>query len=105
MTIAHTSYDSADYLTDDASIAAYLEEVIAEGDAALIGHALGVVGRARGMSQLARDAGVSRENLYRALSAEGNPEFNTVLKVLKALGLRLSVVPDAKTEDMKGSGT
>ena len=86
-------YDSASYLTDDASIAAYIEEVIETGDAALVSHALGVIARARGMTEVARDAGVSREHLYRALSSEGNPEFGTVFKVINALGLKLSVEP------------
>lgn len=88
-----TPYDSARYLTNDESIAAYLEEAIEGGDARLIAHALGVVARAKGMAQIAREAGVSRENLYRALSSEGNPEFATVLKVIQALGLKLSVTP------------
>lgn len=89
--LATRPYDSAAYLTDDESIAAYLEEVIESGDPTLVSHALGIVARAKGMAQVAREAGVSREHLYRALSSEGNPEFGTVLKVLGALGLRLSV--------------
>lgn len=94
-------YDSANYLTDDASIVAYLEEVIATGDPTLISHGLGVVARAKGMAQVARAAGVSREHLYRALSADGNPELATVLKVLGALGLRLSVEPaDAERDEL-----
>ena len=95
-TLATRPYDSASYLSDDASILAYIEEVIESGDPALVSHALGVVARAKGMSQIAREAGVSREHLYRALSSEGNPEFATVLKVLGALGLRLSVEPADK---------
>jgi probable addiction module antidote protein len=85
-------YDTADYLTDDDRIAAYLEAVIEEAgdDPALIAQALGAVARARNMSQLARDTGLTREGIYKALSAEGNPSFATVLKVAKALGLRLA---------------
>lgn len=65
-----------------------------EGDPALIAAALGDVARARGMTQMARDTGVTREALYRALSPDGNPEFSTVLKVMKSLGLRLSVAAE-----------
>ncbi len=82
-------YDTADYLRTEEDIALYFDAVLEEGDPALITHALGVISRARGMSQLARDTGMSREGLYRALSADGNPEFTTVMKVIKALGLRL----------------
>jgi probable addiction module antidote protein len=84
-------YDSADYLTDDERIAAYLEAIIEEAgdDPTLIAQALGAVARARNMSQLARETGLTREGLYKALSADGNPSFATVLKVAKALGLRL----------------
>jgi probable addiction module antidote protein len=97
--IASRPYDSANYLTDDESIAAYIEDVLESGDSALVSHALGVVARAKGMAQIAREAGVSREHLYRALSSEGNPEFSTVLKVLTALGLRLSVESTNTSKD------
>ena len=70
-------------------MAGYLEACLEENDPALIAHALGVIARAKGMTQLARDTGLTREGLYRALSREGNPEFATVLKVFNALGLRL----------------
>jgi probable addiction module antidote protein len=85
-------YDTADYLTDDDRIAAYLEAVVEEAgdDPVLIAQALGAVARARNISQLARDTGLTREGIYKALSAEGNPSFATVLKVAKALGLRLA---------------
>ena len=59
-------------------------------DAAFISHALGVIARAKGMAQLAKDTGLGRESLYKALSSEGNPSFATILKVIKALGLRLA---------------
>jgi probable addiction module antidote protein len=97
--IASRPYDSAEYLTDDESIAAYIEDVLESGDSTLVSHALGVVARAKGMAQIAREAGVSREHLYRALSSEGNPEFGTVLKVLTALGLRLSVESANSSKD------
>ncbi|MGH8655464.1 MAG: addiction module antidote protein [Gammaproteobacteria bacterium] len=82
-------YDSVQYLRYDADMAAYLEAALEDGDPALVAHVLGVIARAKGMSQLARDTGLGRESLYKALSAEGNPEFATVLKVIRALGLRL----------------
>ena len=70
-------------------MALYLEACLEENDPALITHALGVIARARGMTQLAKDTGISREGLYKALSAEGNPEFATILKVTRALGIKL----------------
>ena len=91
-------YDTAEYLDSQEAVAAYIDAVLEDGDPALIAQALGTVARARGMSQIARDTGLSRESLYRALSAEGNPEFGTVLRVLKALGLRLMTAPLAAEE-------
>lgn len=89
-TRTHTRpYDSAEYLKTDADMAAYLDAVLEDGDPALVTHALGAIARAKGMAQLARDTGLGRESLYKALSADGNPEFATVLKVVKALGLTL----------------
>ncbi|MEW6354452.1 MAG: addiction module antidote protein [Pseudomonadota bacterium] len=82
-------YDAAEYLETEEDMAAYLEAALEEGDPALVIHALGVIARARGMTQIARDSGLRRESLYKALSAEGNPEFATVLKVVKALGIKL----------------
>jgi probable addiction module antidote protein len=86
-----TRYDTADYLKSDEEMVAYLDACIEDdpGDGSLIRVALGTIARARGMSQLARDTGISREGLYQALSAEGNPEFSTVMKVIRALKLRL----------------
>jgi probable addiction module antidote protein len=87
-----TRYDTADYLKDEERIQAYLDAVMEEGgdDPGLIAHALGNIARARNMSQLARDTGLTREGLYKALSGTGNPSFATVLKVAQAMGLRLS---------------
>ena len=84
-------YDTADYLKTEEDMALYLDACIEEdpGDGSLIRTALGSIARAKGMSQLARDTGISREGLYRALSAEGNPEFSTVMKVIRALGVKL----------------
>jgi probable addiction module antidote protein len=86
-------WDSADYLKTEEDITLYFEACLEEdpGDGSLIRSALGAISRARGMSQLARDTGLTREGLYKALSAEGNPEFTTIIKVIKALGLRLHV--------------
>jgi len=86
-----SKWDSAAHLRSDEDIALYFEACFEEdpGDGSLIRHALGVIARARGMSQLARETGLARESLYRALSDGGNPEFSTVMKVIKALGIRL----------------
>jgi probable addiction module antidote protein len=88
-------FDAVDYLKTDEACAEYLSAALGDGDPALITAALGDVARARGMSQLARDAGLTREGLYKALSEQGNPSFATVLKVLRALGLQLHVAPVA----------
>jgi probable addiction module antidote protein len=93
MTVETVRWDTTRYLKSKEDIAAYLEAVFEDGDAALVAHALGEVARAEGMTQLAKETGLSRESLYRALSAAGNPELATVLKVMKALGLVLSVKP------------
>jgi probable addiction module antidote protein len=93
MGLKTTRYDTADYLDSPEAIAAYIDAVFEDGDPALLVHALGVVARARGMTQVARETGLSRESLYRALDSNGNPEFATVVRVLKALGLRLTAVP------------
>lgn len=89
-----TRYDVAEHLRNPEEMAAYLEACIedADGDAAFIAKALGDIARAKGMSQVARDAGLSRESLYRALSGEHSPSFDTILKVLRALGLELHAV-------------
>lgn len=86
-------WDPAEHLESDEDIAAYLDAALEDGDPTTIVAVLGDIARARGMTQLAREAGVGRESLYKALSATGNPEFATVMKVLHALGLRLRVQP------------
>ena len=93
MTLETLPFDSAKYLETEEDIAFYLQAVLEENDPALFAHALGQVARAKGMTQLARETGLAREALYRALSAEGNPELATVMKVVKALGLHLSAEP------------
>ena len=91
MTVKLTRYDTAEYLKSDEDIQAYLDAVLEEGgdDPRYIIHALGIIARAKNMSQLARDTGLSREGLYKALSEEGNPTFATVTKIAKALGLQI----------------
>ena len=84
-----TTFDAAQHLKTNQEMAIYLDEMLSENDPAMITHALGVIARAKGMTQLAKETGVSREGLYKALSSDGNPEFSTVLKVIKALGLTL----------------
>jgi probable addiction module antidote protein len=86
-----TRYDVAEHLRTPEEMAAYLEACLEEanGDAAFIAKALGDIARAKGMSQVARDAGLSRESLYKALSGERTPGFDTILKVMGALGLKL----------------
>lgn len=93
MAVTTKTWDVADHLDSEERIALYLEAAFEDGDPALIAAALGDVARAMGMTRLARRTGLTRESLYRALSAEGRPEFTTVLKVLRAFGLRLAPVP------------
>ncbi len=85
-------YDSADYIETEEDIAAYLDAVMEEGgeDPTYVTRALGVVARARNISKLARDTGMSREGIYKALSEDGNPSFATVAKIAGALGLRIT---------------
>ena len=82
-------WDAADHLKTNADRAAYLEAALQDGDAAVITAALGDIARAKGMTRIARRAGLGRESLYKALSPEGRPELATVLKVVRALGLTL----------------
>ena len=90
--ITTTRYDVAEHLRTPEEMAAYLEASMEEanGDAAFIAKALGDIARAKGMTQVARDAGLSRESLYKALSGERAPSFDTILKVIGALGLKLN---------------
>ena len=83
------TWDAADHLQSREDMAAYLEAALEDGDAVVVAAALGDIARASGMSALAREAGLGRESLYKALSPSGNPELATVLKVVRALGLRL----------------
>jgi probable addiction module antidote protein len=90
MALKTTTWDSAELLDNPEAIAAYIEAAFEDGDPALIAHALGVVARARGMTQIARDAGMTRDAVYKALSRDGNPTLSTLSKVMNAMGLQLS---------------
>lgn len=90
-----TQYEVSEHLRTPEEMAAYLEACLEEsdGDAAFIAKALGDIARAKGMSEVARDAGLSRESLYKALSGERTPSFDTILKVVHALGIELHAAP------------
>src|SRR5260370_13207580 len=91
MDLKRTGGDLADIVKTKEAIAAYLDAVLEDGDPELLKDALGALARSKGMTEIAKGAGLGRSSLYRALSPDGNPEFATVASVLKALGLRLSV--------------
>jgi probable addiction module antidote protein len=97
-------YDAAEYLETAEDMAAYLEAALEDGDTRVIVHALGTIARARGMSQVARDAGLGRESLYKALSPDGAPLFTTVLKVVQALGLTLHAEANSDTRCAEPAG-
>lgn len=86
-------FDAARYLTDDAAVAEYMTAVLETDDPDLLLLALGDVARARGMAQVAKDAGLGRESLYKALAPDAKPRFDTVLKVARALGVKLTAQP------------
>lgn len=86
-----SAWDAADHLKTEADMEAYLEAALDENDPALIVAVLGDIARAKGMTQIAKKTGLGRESLYKALSAQGNPEFSTIVKVINALGLQLQV--------------
>jgi probable addiction module antidote protein len=93
VTAAFSRYDAADYLKSNADIAAYLKAAADDGDPAVLVAALGNVAKARNVSHLAREAGLSREGLYKALSGSGNPSFATVTRIAHALGLKITLSP------------
>lgn len=95
MTDGFTVFDASEYIEDDEAALVFLEDAMETGDARFIAAAIGDVARAKGMSAIAKETGMSRESLYRALSGDGNPQLSTVLKVLEAMGLKLSVEPKA----------
>lgn len=91
------TWDVTRDLDTEEKAAAFLEDIFESGDPRLIAAAIGEVARARGMTQIAREAGLSRESLYKALSEEGNPEFATIMKVIKALGYDMALTPHKPT--------
>lgn len=84
-------WDASEYLETEADITAYLNAALEDGDTSVIAAALGDIARAKGMTQLAKETGITRDGLYKALSPTGNPSFDTVQKVIKAFGLKLDV--------------
>jgi probable addiction module antidote protein len=90
-----TRFDATDYLDTEERQVAYITAALESGDADFVRDALGLVARARGMSEIAKNAGLNRESLYKALGESGNPEFSTVMRVVRALGLTLSARPAA----------
>lgn len=86
-----TKWDASEYLESEADIAAYLNAALEDGDTSVIATALGDIARAKGMTQLAKETGITRDGLYKALSPTGNPSFDTVQKVIRAFGLKLDV--------------
>jgi probable addiction module antidote protein len=89
----YTKFDASEYLDSDEAVAVFLQEILDSGDPKVIAAGLGDVARAKGMTEIAARAGLSRESLYRALSEDGNPRLDTFFKVLGALGVRLAVGP------------
>lgn len=91
MVLKTTPFDASEYIEDDESALVFLEDAMETADARHIASCIGDVARAKGMSAIAKETGMSRESLYRALSGDGNPQLSTVLKVLEAMGLKLSI--------------
>lgn len=98
-----TRFDAADYLNTEERQAAYIATALETGDADFVRDALGLVARARGMSEIAKKAGLNRESLYKALGEAGNPEFGTVMRIVRALGLTLSAQPSTSGRPSKRS--
>jgi probable addiction module antidote protein len=92
-----TRFDAADYLDNEERQIAYITAALETGDADFVRDALGIVARARGMGEIAKGAGLNRESLYKALGETGNPEFSTIMRVLRAMGLTLSARPTPAT--------
>ena len=90
-----TKWDASEYLATEEDMAAYLNAALEEGDASMIAAALGDIARAKGMTQLSKETGITRDGLYKALSPTGHPSFDTVQKVVKAFGLKLDVAVSA----------
>lgn len=94
--LEYREFDAANYIQTAEDVYIFLETAFEDGDPALISDMIGAVARSQGMAEVAAKAGLSRESLYRALSAKGNPKLSTLVEVLSALGMRLSVVPKEK---------
>lgn len=97
MALETTKWDAADYLDSPEMVAAYLDDILQDFDAALLAAALGDIARSKGMTEIAKKTGVTREGLYKALSADGDPKLSTFLGVIRSLGLQLSVKPVEKS--------
>ena len=98
-----TKFDAADYLDTEERQVAYITSALETGDADFVRDALGIVARARGMGEIAKNAGLNRESLYKALGKSGNPEFATVMRIVRALGLTLSACPQQRRARRKSS--
>jgi probable addiction module antidote protein len=96
-----TRFDGADYLDTEDRQVAYIAAALESGDADFVRDALGLVARARGMGEVAKKAGLNRESLYKALGESGNPEFGTVMRIVRAMGLTLSARPAASGQTSK----
>ena len=103
MALQTTIWDAANFLDDAEMIADYLDVTLEDGDPALIAKALGSIARSKGMTEIAKKTGITREGLYKALSADGDPKLSTFIGVLKSLGLRLSVKPLEESADKDGA--
>ena len=105
MTVKTSEWDASEYLETEKDVSEYLTAIMEEGDPALLQAALGDVAKARGMSDIARSAHVGRESLYKSLSADGNPSFQTIAKVLAALGIRMTFSPARTSKPKQASAT
>ena len=105
MALKTARWDASEFLDSDESIAAYLNAAFEDGDPGFIAASIGHVAKAKGMSQIARESGLSRENLYRALSGNGNPELSTMTKVMQALGMRIRIAPATPSRPLKRKRT
>lgn len=104
MTIATREFDAAEYLDSEETMAEFLSAALETGDPAFIAESIGVIARARGIAQIAQETGLGRTSLYKALRADGNPAFSTVLQVMKVLGLSLQAKPATPHEQKKAAG-
>ena len=95
-----TTYDPAEDLVSDEAMAVFVEEAFRTEDAGYVAHALGIVARAKGMTQIANETGLSREQLYRSFSANGNPTLKTTIAVMKALGIELTAEPHIREDSV-----